>query len=599
MATAKEKKDQELIDKVQGTDKPESFKEASEQLAKDFAESNKVSSKSMSEKITGKLKETAGDYLKSLKDLSRPGGLIKSVGLMVGSPGIMLLGNVLNDTLDEAKSDSTERKQKQEALLDSLKDQGYTSEEISEILAMNGKSNEDIANTLKNIEGNTEPDFTAEELADEQIARDEKQLSFLEKMVESLNGFKDKLAGLSEGTGLMDFLALAGLTAAVILAPFSLITGFFVGLVESIKWVFKMIMVPINAIKKLFSLKGLDIIDDIVADVPKKASRIAKFFGRIGEFFTRIKVAFQASDGIFAKIIKGAFGVGRFLGKMMFFVQVITSIFDTVTGAMEGFKEEGIIGAIKGGIKGLLNGLVFSLLDMVKDGISWLADYFGFENIKTVLDSFSFVEMFTSLVDKIFSSFGLVISFLKDLFTFPDTFGEGLEKLVDIINLPLNLAINWVKGLFNWGDQEEPFKLSTLVTDTVESIWAFIEDLLDIDWKAMASKFNPLNFFKDEEEAIQEIEPAKTKKKKAWWDFSKDEKQSEPILTKEFEPKQPLLLSAHGGRAIQSVEREQQMTRSGTSKSDNTNNIVTDNSIINNISTQDMSIDSPDTSLGY
>ena len=33
-------------------------------------------------------------------------------------------------------------------------------------------------------------------------------------------------------------------------------------------------------------------------------------------------------------------------------------------------------------------------------------------------------------------------------------------KLIDIVSLPLNLAINFLKGLFNFGDPDVPFKLS-------------------------------------------------------------------------------------------------------------------------------------------
>jgi hypothetical protein len=77
-------------------------------------------------------------------------------------------------------------------------------------------------------------------------------------------------------------------------------------------------------------------------------------------------------------------------------------IFDTVSGAIDGFKKEGVLGAIQGGITGLINGVFMSFFDLVKDGISWILSAIGFDDAAKFLDSFSFSDLFASLMDKIF-----------------------------------------------------------------------------------------------------------------------------------------------------------------------------------------------------
>jgi hypothetical protein len=177
----------------------------------------------------------------------------------------------------------------------------------------------------------------------------------------------------------------------------------------------------ISSLKNVFG-KGKAIGDTI--------TKIKDFFKPIGELFSFIKSSLPSGGGFWSKImtplkglfsifdetlaiIKPFFGFGKVVGSLLakaaFPIQVIISAFDTITGAIEGYKKDGIVGALKGGLSGLLNGLVGSLLDMLKSGISWIAGKLGFKNVEKILDSFSFKELITEFVD------GL-ISFGKSMF---------------------------------------------------------------------------------------------------------------------------------------------------------------------------------------
>ena len=92
------------------------------------------------------------------------------------------------------------------------------------------------------------------------------------------------------------------------------------------------------------------------------------------------------------------------------------------------------------------------------------------------------------------------IAFLKDLFTFSAadmTMSGGLMKLVDILYAPLNLAVNWLRGLFEFGDPDKPFKFSTFIVESLQRPIAFLKDLFsfspeDMTMSGMLMKFTDI-----------------------------------------------------------------------------------------------------------
>jgi hypothetical protein len=90
-------------------------------------------------------------------------------------------------------------------------------------------------------------------------------------------------------------------------------------------------------------------------------------------------------------------------------------------------------------------------------------------------------ETLGSIWETITAPFTNVMAFLSDLFSFPTSFGDGLMKLIDIIYYPINLAVNFVKGLFGFGDPDTPFKLSEFLLDTIGSIWEWFKGLFTFD----------------------------------------------------------------------------------------------------------------------
>jgi hypothetical protein len=152
------------------------------------------------------------------------------------------------------------------------------------------------------------------------------------------------------------------------------ISGFF----ESFKGTFSYLT---NAFKNAFKvIKTLVKVESIMS----LFSGIVKVFEGIGKF-----------AGMFAKF-------ARTFGRVFKPIGIIFAIFDTITGAIEGYAKEGMIGAISGAIKGFFGDFVLGFFDLVKDGISFVLDKIGLDSLSKALDSFSFVDIFKNFVDMIF-----------------------------------------------------------------------------------------------------------------------------------------------------------------------------------------------------
>jgi len=121
------------------------------------------------------------------------------------------------------------------------------------------------------------------------------------------------------------------------------------------------------------------------------AGRISSFFRSIGSTIGRI-----------GSVLRNA---GRLIGRLAAPIAAIMAIFDTVTGAIDGFEEqEGsllqkLTAGLIGGLKGLVTGLFFVPLDLLKSGVSWVAEQLGATDVAEFLDSFSFEEIVGKLFD--------------------------------------------------------------------------------------------------------------------------------------------------------------------------------------------------------
>jgi len=146
----------------------------------------------------------------------------------------------------------------------------------------------------------------------------------------------------------------------------------------------------------------------------KNAYRIVKTFIKAESFmsiFSGISRAFESFGKIGRVFIKSA----RAFGRVFKLVGIFFAVFDTITGAIKGYKKEGIMGAIAGAIKGLIGNFIFGFFDLIKDGISLALNAIGLKAVSKFLDSFSFEDMFKNFVDMVFHPIDTVKKLIENV----------------------------------------------------------------------------------------------------------------------------------------------------------------------------------------
>lgn len=229
----------------------------------------------------------------------------------------------------------------------------------------------------------------------------------------------------------------------------------FVGVLTKLKTLFvenKFVSTILDVIKGGWNkfagyLKGIGSLFSEVASLWGKLFGAGEGAGFLSKFFGYFK-AIGERLGIFFKLGKT---LGAIIGKIMIPIQVIMSIFDTVTGALDGWENtEGgfldkLIGAIKGGLTGLLNGLIGGLLDLLKDGVSWLLEMMGFENASKALDSFSFQDVIKNAIDGIVDFFMTPVRMIQEIvkafkgeISWSDMFKNMMATMISGLLAPFN-----------------------------------------------------------------------------------------------------------------------------------------------------------------
>jgi len=238
--------------------------------------------------------------------------------------------------------------------------------------------------------------------------------------------------------------------------------------------------VNINIVPKLGSS-----IDDVSKVIKQTFTVIGNSLKFIGSIFRPIIALLSGgvSEALIASAkLGGALkffkGIGKVFGKLFLPLTIFITAWDTIKGAVEGFKEDDIIGGIEGAVTGFFNSLIFAPLDLLKKATEWILDKVGLTGVSDALSKFSFQDAFDKIVGKIFDGVQGVIVFVQDLFTFPEDGGPlaVFGKMTDILYTPINLAVNFVKGIFGFGDPEVPFKMSDFLGSLVTNIFGKIGD---------------------------------------------------------------------------------------------------------------------------
>jgi len=190
--------------------------------------------------------------------------------------------------------------------------------------------------------------------------------------------------------------------------------------------------------------------------------KTTKIFTKIGNFFTGVKTFFTSIGKFgakwganllkFGKLLKTIPGLGWIL-------LGIEALYFAITGFIEGWKADGLIGGIKGALTNIVGGIVDGLLNLIKDIVSWVAGFIGFDDVEATLDSweFDFAGLTGNIFDGLLALFGYI------------------TKIVDYILHPFNAVQDLIKGegLFT------NFDISGKLSDVVQDIKDWFTDIPD------------------------------------------------------------------------------------------------------------------------
>ena len=170
--------------------------------------------------------------------------------------------------------------------------------------------------------------------------------------------------------------------------------------------------------------------------------------GQVSKWTASISKYFQG----FAK----AFGFfGKLASKIAFPIMVIIA---TVKGAIAAWNKEGgffnKVGAFFGGLVG---NIVGGILDLGKSIISWVLGAIGFDKAEKWLDSFSFEELISDLIQGIFDTVSDVIDWFADTFSW-ENIKKQWENLTDWVGELGDSLFGWWEEFKTWMDETFSWK---------------------------------------------------------------------------------------------------------------------------------------------
>src|SRR6056300_107088 len=182
--------------------------------------------------------------------------------------------------------------------------------------------------------------------------------------------------------------------------------------------------------------------------------------------FNSIKALFTGAKGIFSKILAPLKTLGKFIGRLFLPITLILGVIDGVKGFMKEFGETGsILDGIRGAVVGIVDGFIGGLVRLVGSAVEYIFSFLGLDNLGKAIN-----EKINALMDNFLKAIGGITDLIMGLFSFD---GERIMKglgaifsgvggfFLNILSAPIDLAVNFIKDLFGFGDPDKPFSLKT------------------------------------------------------------------------------------------------------------------------------------------
>ena len=177
-----------------------------------------------------------------------------------------------------------------------------------------------------------------------------------------------------------------------------------------------------------------------------------------------IKGLFSGGSSILGKILGPLKTLGRFIGRLFLPITLVLGVIDGVKGFMDEFGETGsILDGIRGAVTGIVDGFIGGLVRLIGSAIEMILGFFGLDNLGKAIN-----EKIGELMDSFLLAVGGIVDLVTGLFSFD---GERIMKglgamfsgvggfFLNLLSAPIDLAVNFLKDIFGFGNPDEPFSL--------------------------------------------------------------------------------------------------------------------------------------------
>ena len=327
--------------------------------------------------------------------LSQVGGATKSAFQYVQSFGSVIKGK------DE------EQKEEQNETQEQIEMTG--SETVSSIEKLDNSIIDGFERLLAFMKGDSLDDLERRREA----AREQTQIPALTSQDEEEEdeNLLSKLANMSEILDTVGPILLNALT------PLAVGIGVVVGIVKGYATELRLIGRAISGVAKLFgrvfsaraisgSFTGIvSLFQNTVGRIRSGFTVLSETVGRIIKPISEAVNRAKAAGGFVARVVGGFARLGSIVGsvagvvsKLFVPLRAIMIGFETIKGAIQGFKEGGLLGGLQGAVTGFAKALIGVPLDLIKKMTSFVLDKLGFDKAASFLESFSFSDIIEDIV---------------------------------------------------------------------------------------------------------------------------------------------------------------------------------------------------------